>query len=191
MSVSQLRGVLPHETLWQIATSAVPARALQVIAELGIADLVDQSPVTAQALASHLDLDPDALERLLQLLVAQGVFDATPTGFAHSDASRLLRSEHPTSVRPFVRMMGLPTLWSSFAALDHSVRSGAPAIQAVEPSGFFAYLQAHHDEAQIFGDAMIAKAHADIRTLLDAYDFGAFRTITDIGGGRGHLLTAV
>jgi O-methyltransferase len=38
---------------------------------------------------------------------------------------------------------------------------------------------------------MTAKAGAEVAAVLDAYDFGGFATIADIGGGRGHLLSAV
>jgi O-methyltransferase len=38
---------------------------------------------------------------------------------------------------------------------------------------------------------MTAKAAAEVAAVLDAYDFGGFATIADIGGGRGHLLSAV
>jgi hypothetical protein len=38
---------------------------------------------------------------------------------------------------------------------------------------------------------MTAKAAADIAAVLGAYDFSRFATIADIGGGRGHLLTAI
>ena len=38
---------------------------------------------------------------------------------------------------------------------------------------------------------MTAKAVADIAAVLQAYVLGAFRTIADVGGGRGHLLRAI
>jgi len=34
----------------------------------------------------------------------------------------------------------------------------------------------------VFGEAMMAKAQADIAAILGGYDFGAFATIADIGG---------
>ena len=61
----------------------------------------------------------------------------------------------------------------------------------MNPGGFWAYLQANPEAAHIFGQAMKARAAADLATVLDAYDFGRFGTIADIGGGRGHLLRAV
>ena len=181
----------PHEIVWTLTTALVPARALHVVAELGVADHLAADAVSAKTLAARCGVDPDSLERVLRLLASFGIFERQADGYRHTDASRLLRDDHPMSMRAFARMIGLPAIWSSFAALDSSVRTGAPAIEQVELQGFWAYLGAHPGEAAIFAEAMTAKARADIAAVLDAYDFRPFRTIADIGGGRGHLLQAV
>lgn len=180
-----------HAIIWTLATSVLPSRALQLAAELGVADNIADQPVAVADLATACGLAPDALDRLLRLLAAHGIFHAEPDGFAHSESSRLLRSDHPMSMRAFARLMGLPVCWNSLGSLEHSLRTSAPAVELAEPDGFFAYLQGHPAEAQIFSQAMSAKAHADIAAVLAAYDFGPFRVIADIGGGRGHLLQAV
>jgi O-methyltransferase domain len=38
---------------------------------------------------------------------------------------------------------------------------------------------------------MIGKARGDVAAILEAYDFSRFRSIADVGGGRGHLLEAI
>jgi O-methyltransferase domain len=38
---------------------------------------------------------------------------------------------------------------------------------------------------------MKGKAHGQIAGILSTYDFSTFKTVADIGGGRGHLLQAV
>ena len=95
------------------------------------------------------------------------------------------------SMRAFSRMMGLPIFDASFAELRHSLQTGAPALERVDTGGLWSYLNGHPDEAVIFGQAMAAKAGADIAAVLGAYDFSRFDVIADIGGGRGHLLAAV
>lgn len=180
----------PHETIWSLATAAVVSRTLHVVAELGVADCIDDAPVGAKTVATDCGADPEAVERALLLLAAHGVFERGDGGFIHTEASRLLRSDHPMSMRAFPRMMGMPSFTASLARLDHSVRTGAPAFDLVEPAGLFAHLQRHSDEARIFDASMTAKAAADIAAVGAAYDFSRFATIADIGGGRGHLLQA-
>jgi C-methyltransferase len=181
----------PHETIWGLATATVASRTLHVIAELGVADHVDGTPVPVETLAARCEANADALDRALLLLGAHGVFERVGDGYVHTDASRLLRSDHPMCMRAFPRMMGMASFTSSLARLEHSVRTGAPAFELVEPDGLFAHLQRHPDEASIFDASMTAKAAADIGAVLGAYDFSRFTTIADIGGGRGHLLRAV
>jgi hypothetical protein len=162
-----------------------------VVAELGVADQLGDEPLTAATLAARCKVDPGALERVLQLLAAAGVFQRDGDRFGHTPASRLLRSDEPMSMRAFPRMMGLSILFQTLGNLEHSVRTGAPAVETVEPAGIWAYFQDRPDQAQVFGDAMTAKAGADIASVLTSYDFSPFSTVADIGGGRGHLLAAV
>ncbi len=181
----------PHETIWSLTTATVASRTLHVVAELGVADHLDESPRTAKDLALACGADPGALDRALLLLVAHGIFERTGEGFAHNETSRLLRSDHPMSMRAFARMIGMPSITASFAQLEHSVRTGRPAFELVEPDGVFAHLQRHPEEATVFDAAMTSKAAADISAVLGTYDFKRFGTVADIGGGRGHLLQAV
>ena len=181
----------PHEIVWTLINDLVSSRSLQVVAELGVADHIGEEPVGVKHLAAACGADPDGLDRVLHLLASQGIFARDADGYRHTEASRLLRSEHPMSMRAFARMMGLPVIRACFDRLDHSVRTGSPAIELTAGEGLWAYLMAHPEEAQIFGQAMTGKAAADTAAVLGAYDFGKFDTIADIGGGRGHLLRAV
>jgi O-methyltransferase len=181
----------PHEILWTLTTAVVPSRCLHIVAELGVADDVGEDPVSAAQLASGRGVDADALDRVLRLLAAHGIFERDGDGFRHTPASELLRSDHPMSMRAYPRMFGTPAFATTFARLEHSVRTGAPAVETVDSRGLWPYYGDHPEEARIFGESMTAKAGADTAAILDAYDFGRFKTIADIGGGRGHLLGAV
>ncbi len=181
----------PHETIWTLTNAVVPSTCLHVIAELGVADHIGDVPASESELASRCGVDADALGRVLRLLCDHGVFAQADGGFRHNAASELLRTDHPMSMRGFPRMMGLPVFQTVIERLSHSVRTGSPSMETVDPNGLWAYLQDRPAEYEIFGQAMTAKAVADIAAVLGAYDFGAFPTIADIGGGRGHLLRAV
>lgn len=181
----------PHEIVWRLSTAGFAARCLQVVAELGVADRIGDSPVPVTDLADSCAVEANALDRVLRLLAAHGVFERQDGGYRHTYSSRLLRTDHPRSMRAFSQMMGLPLIWGSLTELEHSVRNGSPGLETLEPNGIWTYLQARPSEADIFGRAMTAKAAADIAAVLDAYDFSGLGTIADIGGGRGHLLRAV
>ncbi|HVX17426.1 MAG TPA: methyltransferase [Acidimicrobiales bacterium] len=182
---------LPHEIVWTITNDGIRARCLQLAAEVGVADLIDDDPVSVEELAAACDAQADALHRIMRLLASNGIFDRDGRSYRHTPASRLLRNDHPMSMRAFSRMMGLPLFPQVWSNLDHSLRTGKPSVEVSEPRGFWAYLQDHPDEAQVFGQAMAAKASADIAAVVAAYDFRGIASFADVGGGHGHLLRAL
>lgn len=180
------------DTVLELAFAHTAARALHVVAELGVADHLDHEPRDAKALADDVAADPDALHRLLRLLETHGLFARDAEGgWAHTPTSRFLRTDHPVSMRAFARMAGTAFGWDSFTGLQHSARSGEPGICLLEPAGWTAYLQGHPDEAAIFHSAMTAKSHGDVAAILLAHDFSQHRRVVDVGGGHGHLVRAV
>jgi hypothetical protein len=180
------------EVVLRLCHGHVAARVLHVIAELGVADVLGECPRTAVELAADLHVDADGLARALRLLEGSGVFRRDTAGcWHHTDASSLLRSDHPMSLRAFARMSGTPFNWDSVGHLDHSIRTGEPGIGLLDGGGWLAYLDAHPAERDIFQQAMTSKAHDDIAGVLDVHDFSRHSTVADVAGGRGHLLRAV
>src|ERR1700694_1843706 len=111
-------------------------RVLHVVADLGVADALDKTPRLVDELAKDVGANADALDRLLRLLASHGVFERREGRYAHNALSLALRSDHPQSMRAYVRLVGLPVFWSSWGALDQVVRSGKPAVRHPPRSGW-------------------------------------------------------
>lgn len=107
----------PFEILRQIAGGYCLARCVHVLAELNVADALDDVARSAADLANAVGADADALARVLRLASAHGVFESFGDSFSHSPASRMLRSDHPHSMRAFVRMFGLGVNWDAYRRL--------------------------------------------------------------------------
>ena len=129
--------------IMQLATSCWTSRCLHLVAELGIADFIGDQPQSTEALAKASGTQPNALYRVLRLLASVGIFEWEHGAWHHTDTSRLLRSDHPVSLRDYVRMLGLPVFWNAFADLDHSLRTGKSAFAKHHPEGVFKYLAKH------------------------------------------------
>jgi hypothetical protein len=181
----------PFETLQQIAAGACLPRCLHVVAELGVADALGDAPRTGTELATSVRAHPDALHRILRLLSANGVFELRGSHVSHTPASRLLQADHPQSMKSLVLMFGLPINWSPYLHLRHTIETGQPASNKTLPGGYWNYFERDPAAAKIFNEAMAAKAKGQVAGIMAAYEFSRFRTIGDIGGGRGHLLSAV
>lgn len=175
----------------QLTSACWASRCLHAIAELGVADALGDRPASTEAIAKATGTQPQALYRVLRLLASLGIFEWKNGTWHHTEASRYLRSDHPGSLRDYVRMLGLPEFWSALGELEHSLRTGETSFTKLHPEGVFRYMASHPEQSRIFNSAMTAKSHRDIAAILPAYDFSQFATIADIAGGRGHLLRAI
>src|ERR1700704_5899798 len=90
-------GILQH-----IATAFWLSRSLHTMADLGVADVLGDDPMSAAHLAAATGSDPEALHRVLRLIASQQIFSQTDDGrWTHTPASRLMRTDHPQSVRSY------------------------------------------------------------------------------------------
>ena len=55
----------------------------------------------------------------------------------------------------------------------------------------FDYLARHPEDASFFNETMVGFHSQEPPAVVAAYDFSAFKTIVDIGGGTGNLLAAI
>jgi hypothetical protein len=179
----------PAKLVADLSRAHVAARCLHVIAECGAADAIGPNGATPVVIAEHTGLTADALDRILRLLTAHGVFARDADGmYRHTPASETLRTDHPRSLRAYVRMGGMPAFWDRFTELPETARTGHPRY---DMAGLVDYYAAHPEENGIFNAAMVSKARNTVPAVAAAYDFASFGTIVDIGGGRGHLLNEI
>jgi hypothetical protein len=183
--------VNPVESLLQLSAGYYVSRALHAVAELGVADALDDAPQPTAALAERTAAHPGALDRVLRLLAQYGVFEYNDGVAAHTPLSRMLRQDHPQSMRSLVRMFGLPGIWATVGELHSAIRTGEPCADRALPGGIWGYLKENPEASRIFGEAMTGKAQGQIAGVLEAYDFSSFGMIADVGGGHGHLIQAI
>jgi len=170
----------------------VVSRALQVAAELGVADALAGGPKDRDTLAREVGAHADTLHRLLRALASFGVFDQLSDGrFANSPRSEYLRSDAPGSLRGLARMHGDPALWQAWVGLEHSVHSGKPSFSHVHGSPMFDYFAAHPESARRFDQGMVTSSRLMNEALVEAYEWGQFGTLVDVAGGLGSTLAAI
>lgn len=181
----------PAGMLQQMAGSYCVARCLHGVVELGVADVLGDKPTDAGTLAEAVGAHRDALSRVLRLLAAHGVFKLERGRFSHTASSRLLREDHPESMRPLVRLFGLPLFWDAYGVLGHSLRTDRPSTELLQPQGLHGWLGHAPEAATILEAAKSAYARRQVAAVLSAYDFSGFELIGAIDGCGGRLLRAV
>jgi SAM-dependent methyltransferase len=187
MNDAQITGLL-H----QVNDGHFVARALHVVAELGVADFVGADGAPMAHVAERVGAKPDLLARVVRLLASRGIF-RLEGGLAsgriyHTPASERLATAHPTSFRPFVRNTATIKSWRLPEHMTHMVRTGEPAVGE---GTMWSQLEASAEDGRLFDAAMTAKSHTQIAGLLKAYDFSGLGRVVDVGGGAGHLLRAI
>jgi hypothetical protein len=181
----------PPATLLQMMTGYWVSQALHVAAKLGIADLLADGPVDCEDLAAATDTHAPSLQRVLRALASVGVFtEVSPGSFALTPLAELLRTETPGSMRALA-IMYAEEQYRAWGELLHSVRTGEMAFDHQFGMGYFEYLAQHPEADRVFNEAMTGWTHQLVGAVMDTYDFSPFKTIVDVGGGYGALLTAI
>jgi hypothetical protein len=167
------------------------SQALHVAASLGIADLLAEGSRSTDELAAACGAHPDSLFRLLRALASIGVLDAEPEGrFALTELGEELRSL-PGSEHAHAVFIGRDYHWNAWSQLEHSVRTGEPAFQALYGMSVWEYRAERPEESAIFNRWMTASTESANDAIAGTYDFSRFAHVVDVGGGRGSLLAAI
>ena len=171
----------------------IEGKALAVIAELRIPDHLHERARTARELADIVGADEDALDRLLAFLVACELLGRTRDGrYRNNAASDVLRTDHPESVREWVRFIGAGWQWEIWNQLRHSVMTGESGTIAAHGKPYFEYVNDVNPEAgDTFNQALAQLGTIMAPLIVDGHDFSGARRVCDIGGGSGALLAEV
>jgi hypothetical protein len=166
--------------------------AISVVAKLRIADLLASGPKTAAELAGETKTHAPSLYRVLRMLAGVGVFAEQADGrFALAPMGEYLRTGVKGSLRGIADYCGSDWSWRAWGNLLESVRTGRTAFDAVFGEPVFDYLAKHADESAVFNEGMTGFSSNIAPAVAEAYDYGAFKTIVDVGGGHGILLSTI
>lgn len=178
--------------LWEESMALSRTRILGVLAELGVADALAAGAATAPQLAERLDLDADALHRVLRAGALYGYLSLRRGGrFRLTSVGRALCEDHPHSLREWVRYLNLPSTQAAWAAVADTVRTGEPSFPAVHGRSVWEHFAEHPDEERMFATAMRKLTELIRPAVVAGYPWPDEGTVCDVAGGVGTLLTGV
>jgi len=188
------QGPQPSEQLMQLATGYMVSAALYTATKLRIADLLKNGAKSARELAAATGTNEDALYRLLRALASVGVFsECSPRAFELTPVAEPLRSDRDDSFRDMVLWMADQFHFHTYPEMLHSVKTGETIVEKVYGDSCFDHLTKDKELGEVFNRAMTVFSKMLTPAALEAYDFSCLsgKTLVDIGGGHGHLLTAI
>jgi hypothetical protein len=167
-------------------------QTLYVAAKLGIADRLEENWRSAADLARELKVKEDALYRALRLLASQGIFEENNArSFRNSEISNFLRTGVPGSMRSLFLFWGSDFTYPPFGQIMHSIETGEPSRAFLSGTDGFEHLRRDPELARIFDDAMTNVSQLSAPAIAKAYDFDAWGSLMDMGGGSGILLSHI
>src|SRR5258707_11514695 len=190
----------PPGTLKKSATQEVQdlmtarwvADMIGVAAKLQLADFINAGAKTAEEIAKAKGLHATSLYRLLRGLASYGIFAEQEDGtFAQTPRSDALRKDVPHSAWGVAQLTTRPWAVRTWMELGHSIRAGTPAFEHVHGMQVFEYFNKHPNEPELFAEAMRSFSVATGTAMAETYDFSGIRTLADIGGGPGCVLSLV
>ena len=182
----------PPIAMLQLISGFWISRCIHVAAKLGIPDLLEDGPKTAEELATTTETHAPSLFRLLRALAAVDILKQDKDGrFGNTPVSETLRTDIPGSLRAFAMTELGEEHYPAWGELLHSVRTGGIAFDKAFGMPVWEFFAKHPENAKIFNDAMSGMTAQADQALHAAYDFAGVNTIVDIGGGHGGLITSI
>lgn len=178
-----------HHRMLELLEGAWVTQALHVAARLRLAEALAGGPRTAAQLADARGAHPGALARLLRYLTVLGVLTEHDGGYAVTPLGATLAVDHPRSMHDRAIAYG-GYLYGAWGRFEHAVTTGRPAFPEVYGCSAYEYLAGHPDDARRFDRQMRTGAPA-VDAVPKLHDLSRARTVIDVAGGDGTLLTAV
>jgi O-methyltransferase domain/Dimerisation domain len=178
--------------LIEVIGGYMASQALRLAAELKIADLIHDGVDTSAALAEATGSHQPSLHRLLRMLAAVGITtEPEPGRFGLTAVGDQLRTDSPDSLWAFTRFFTDQSLFTSWQRVGHTVRTGECAFDHVHGRNAYVYLSEQPELSVLFNHAMSQESRISAAQVAAGIDFADVKTVVDIGGGDGTLLTAI
>jgi hypothetical protein len=176
--------------VFQMATGYWVSQSIYVAAKLAIPDAIGSSLKSCPEIAAAIGANESALFRLLRALCSIGICAEKNGRFGLTSQGRLLQNGVPGSWRSMVLTLG-EIHYRAWGELLYSVKTGQPAFDYEFGMGLFDYLTENGEDGAIFNAAMTDFSGLASYAVLLAYDFSAFRSIVDVGGGHGKFIQGI
>jgi C-methyltransferase len=178
--------------MMEMIIAAWTSQAITVAAQLGVADALSNGPLPIEELAARVGADADALRRLLRALISKGIFRHRRDGRYELNAlADTLRSDAPISMTWAAQFYGSAEQRERWTLMVDSIRTGSTVVPTLRGKESFDYFAVQPELATLFNQTMTSVSELTDGPVVAGYDFSAYPTIVDVGGGHGPLLAAI
>jgi hypothetical protein len=185
-------GKPPHAQLIEMATAHWISRIIYVAAKIELADHLASGPKSADELAGPTKTHAPSLYRFMRTLTHLGLLvEDTGKHFALTPLGEALKKNAPGSAHPTVLTLASDWCANGFGELLYSVQTGKSGVEKYLGMPIFDWFGKNPEMASLFSETMVGVHGAEPAAVAAAYDFSKMKTIVDVGGATGNLLTTV
>ncbi len=168
------------------------SKAMFAAVSLGIFDALEEGPKSLTGLAEGLEVNPDALERLLDACIGLHLLDRRGDEYENTPvASAYLCKRSPSRLTGYIGYSN-DVMWKLWGNLEGAIREGTHRWQQTFGwdgpifSHFFRTEEALREFLMgMHGYGVISSPH-----VVTAFDLGQYERLVDLGGATGHLAIA-
>ena len=178
---------------YDLMLTFVKSQCTYTAARLGIFDLLDdRGKQTVEELAQATNTDTERLYFILRALAHIDVLEEKPGRvFAPTETSTLLVTNKEPSVGHLLMHLIEPAQWDAWKILPEALEKGVVPFELANGKGVYQYCYDNEWSKDTFIKAMSFLTNSQVDGLLDAYDFGQYESVMDVGGGQGGLIANI
>ena len=165
------------------------SQAMFTAVELRVFDHLEHAPLGAHQLASLIQANPDALERLLNTCVHLELLTLDSGAYSNAAiSSAYLTRNSPDSLIGYIEY-SQKALWHLWAKLPDAVREGTHRWEQVfgGQGELFSHYYKTEEDKRRFVMGMHAFGQISSPKVVRAFDLSGFKHLVDLGGATGHL----
>lgn len=165
------------------------SQAMFTAVELRVFDHLEHAPLGAHQLASLIQANPDALERLLNTCVHLELLTLNNGAYTNPPLSSIyLTRTSPNSLIGYIEY-SQKALWHLWAKLPDAVREGTHRWEQVfgGQGELFSHYYKTEEDKRRFVMGMHAFGLISSPKVVRAFDLSSFHHLVDLGGATGHL----
>ncbi|MEU3722478.1 methyltransferase [Streptomyces sp. NPDC031705] len=169
----------------------LPSRALVVVAQLGVPDLLAEGPLDISAIAERTGTDAVALARLLRGLAVFGLFEeGVGQVYSLTPLGEALTSGHPASALPSATLVA-GQFGEAWDRLLETVQSGQSPFERSRGVSLFTHMEQDEELRATFDDSQGRGLALELDEILRSIDFSVYPTVVDVGGSDGTFLRKI
>jgi len=167
------------------------SRAIGLAAKLKLSDYLENGNKSISELALLSNCHEESLYRLMRMLASQGVFiEKKNKVFANNNLSRTMLDKDE-SMHYMISHQVNGYNWGMYGELEHVIKTGENAFKKISGMDLFEFLESNPEKNEEYNKAMTNSSIMLGYAILSEYNFKNAKTIVDIGGGHGVLLSLI